>query len=1089
MEKDFLRYIRKNNAVHRLVGKIACLGFGVIALTAPFSLSALKASENSSPSEIESLRQQLYDANRELNKYKTHLFRSTHPEDKTKITQLSQQLAQQKELNHQLSEAIQMVEKDLVLARKESGTTEITIDALSAMVQKQRQAAEALEKEYKSQLDQTISKAETAKKLLVAELLTYSLEKQQQLALQVAELYEERQLAQLIANTTENALLAEIQQLHQQMNEERLQMVNLSQNLQTAAELLISFELHSRELEEGHRDATELHSHLSSHLMSTQDQHESTKQALSHLSAMAQMEKKALAETVRESKEALETKIAELDALNSQLSDMQVSHEFHSSWSQASEQQLEDALNEGAMLKFALADLRQQAEASQEMLSHLFATLTEESLQRFAAEESAVAMLDDLVSALDYVQASEQAQQNDHEYALTLSQHEQKNLTAENSQLKKENASLAADYATAQYDLTHYYTHLNEKLKEALLEKEEALAATLMYHQTSLEEEKENSAQRQARVDQQQHEHALSQATSLFHFQTAVESLFSQVQSLQNALTEEQRQHSLIQASLDIAADKQGKEQEQVSQLNTDLANALNDVSMLKENLRFQQEQLQASEMQLQQLEETSSLKIAELQVQFSAQQDEQNTLRELQARMSELQKRAAEETAKWQAKIDQLQSENEIGLAASLFNSETIVESLYSQMKSLQNELTEEQRQHTLIQTSLDIALEKQEKEKERASQLHQDLDKALTDISMLKEDLHLNQNKLEIDMAALQEKSDADNTQWQAKMDQLQSEHETSVATSLYNYETVVEGLNSHLQSLQNELAEARKQHSSIQAALDIAVGKQEEESGRSAQLHNDLDKALSDISMLKEDLRLNQDKLQASEMQMQQLEHNAASKFAELQSQFDAQSTQKTHLQQHLDALTFKHLDAKEHNKDLERTVQELVTRLKEKEQSESQLIANLEELESANSDLRQSLTQAVSQNYMSEKRISSLSEHLEQLTTMQGDRQAKEQELEQKLTDFSNLAEEQSLSLAETQRMLRKTREFSQMLTEENDRLKEHLTRIVATANKPTTAQQAKAAEQSTGRWTLPGLAKWLPEAAPQKEGILFQITER
>lgn len=312
------------------------------------------------------------------------------------------------------------------------------------------------------------------------------------------------------------------------------------------------------------------------------------------------------------------------------------------------------------------------------------------------------------------------------------------------------------------------------------------------------------------------------------------------------------------------------------------------------------------------------------------------------------------------------------------------------------------------------------------------QDLEDALTDAAMLK-----------FALADLQKSFDLSNL-----------ENGLNLSKALFNSEIIIESLYAQVQTLEQEVSEQKKQNTLRQTALDIALANQEQYRQEAAKLHIDLDSSLNDLSSLKQNLSQQQEQLQVAEMNMQQLNSTSFLKLTELEDKVNTLEAKKMELQQNLDLMTSTQSDKEERFKFLEQTVQDLQSRLHEKEQ----IAMNAEQLLATNQELQQSLNQAVAQNFMSEQRISSLSEHLEQLTGIQQERLSREQELEQKLHDFSNIAEEQSLSLGETHRRLEKSHEFAQLLREENDRLKEHLTRIIAK-------------HQETKQWALPGLTQW------------------
>ena len=95
--------------------------------------------------EEDNLRQQLHD-------YKARFFRSSHPQDMEKIQRLEKLIAEHQEESQRLMEKLQSLEKDILVARKQNSTLEITADALSAMIQAQKSSAVHVEEKYAKQL-------------------------------------------------------------------------------------------------------------------------------------------------------------------------------------------------------------------------------------------------------------------------------------------------------------------------------------------------------------------------------------------------------------------------------------------------------------------------------------------------------------------------------------------------------------------------------------------------------------------------------------------------------------------------------------------------------------------------------------------------------------------------------------------------------------------------------------------------------------------------------------------------------------------------------------------------------------------------
>lgn len=146
-------FANRRRAAAIAFGAIVCMNPGIEAWESgqidPQQLVAQKNSYDTSKiaQEIEVLREQFLEKNRELQEYKSQLFRDSHPKDQAKIKELSQAIAGHEKIKQQLLEEIQNLERELLSARKHIRSLETSSDALSAFIQTQRIATEAERRE------------------------------------------------------------------------------------------------------------------------------------------------------------------------------------------------------------------------------------------------------------------------------------------------------------------------------------------------------------------------------------------------------------------------------------------------------------------------------------------------------------------------------------------------------------------------------------------------------------------------------------------------------------------------------------------------------------------------------------------------------------------------------------------------------------------------------------------------------------------------------------------------------------------------------------------------------------------------------
>lgn len=104
-------------------------------------------SYEASSQDIEALRLQLQDKTKELEDYKAKLFRSSHPEDQTRIVALSRRIAEYEKSKQSLHNDIQNLEKELDLTRKQVQSLESSSLALTTLMEGQRASTDTERKQ------------------------------------------------------------------------------------------------------------------------------------------------------------------------------------------------------------------------------------------------------------------------------------------------------------------------------------------------------------------------------------------------------------------------------------------------------------------------------------------------------------------------------------------------------------------------------------------------------------------------------------------------------------------------------------------------------------------------------------------------------------------------------------------------------------------------------------------------------------------------------------------------------------------------------------------------------------------------------
>lgn len=105
-----------------------------------------------SPPDVYTLQEQLLEKTRELHDYKAKLFRASHPNDHAKITELNQKIAEHEKHTIALNSKIKEFEEALSNAKKQLSTLDISTQALTDYIQKQRITAESEKQELIARL-------------------------------------------------------------------------------------------------------------------------------------------------------------------------------------------------------------------------------------------------------------------------------------------------------------------------------------------------------------------------------------------------------------------------------------------------------------------------------------------------------------------------------------------------------------------------------------------------------------------------------------------------------------------------------------------------------------------------------------------------------------------------------------------------------------------------------------------------------------------------------------------------------------------------------------------------------------------------
>jgi hypothetical protein len=163
------------------------LSIGSFIFMSANSMTAFAASDNDRASLIQhhiansqqsesSLREQLLDKTRELEEYKANIFRSSHPLDQAKITELSQRIAAQEKLKNELLDKIHEYEDNLSKAKKQLSSLEISSNALTDYIHNQRIAIETEKQEFldrirKFEEDPSLANERKINKQLLHELI------------------------------------------------------------------------------------------------------------------------------------------------------------------------------------------------------------------------------------------------------------------------------------------------------------------------------------------------------------------------------------------------------------------------------------------------------------------------------------------------------------------------------------------------------------------------------------------------------------------------------------------------------------------------------------------------------------------------------------------------------------------------------------------------------------------------------------------------------------------------------------------------------------------------------------------------------
>lgn len=520
--------------------------------------------------EIENLKCQLEAVTRHLHEYKTQIFRSSHPQDLAKISSLNQQIKERDATNQKLMETLKALEKEMLVARKQSNTLEVTADALSALIVAQRKNNEANHQEHVSLLSQ------------MGEELQFT-------------------AAQLSA---QQALTAKI-------NDE----------LQNAQQTLASYEKRMQDLDKAHNEAMASAKAFEDQLKHANEEHSEKHQHLQLVLNDLEEAKTALYLELHQTRDELEKRMSESEAVKAKLSETMAQHDAQQAISQHLESSLQDALLDSTTLRFQLADLQKQAEEIEAKHSNLN-MVTEHLNQLTMSLDHAQDLETHFHDSKDHLAA---------EFQNKIQHHVQSN-QALNEALREKEETLNAAFDYYQ-GLVQEYQAKQEALNNSL-EQAEANRSQLQNELHTTQADRDAHKERLNSVQaEREHLQAMFDKRH-FDAIALEEQFHRDHETLKEHLTEKERDFTAAgmhylsmlddyRAQIETVEDRLAQAENQSKLLQTKLEEALVSKNQEKEQMRssFEKQQAEANELHLQLSEEHEALKMAliEKDVAFSS--------------------------------------------------------------------------------------------------------------------------------------------------------------------------------------------------------------------------------------------------------------------------------------------------------------------------------------------------------------------------------------------------------------------------------------------------------------------------------------
>lgn len=1075
---DFLERVR--NFTMRL---FFSFGMAAAATAMPMTITANNASTymyavsdaaHDQSAEIEKLKRQLQTATRDLHEYKAQLFRSSHPQDLAKIASLNQQIDDRDAINEKMNETLRSLEKDMLQARKQASTLEVTADALSAMIMAQRSVNDNQQKEH---------------------------------LVRVRTLNDELQTAM--------ALLEKEQQLTSKMDKQ------LNETQQTLA----AYEKRINELEIGHAEALAATTAIESKLMDADQQHSDAHQELHFALNDLEQAKNALYAEVFQTKAELEKRMASEENLKQNLAEAtQRLQEQQERFAQL-ETELQNALFESSMLKFQMADVQAKQSHLDEQntahLNHLTMSLDyardlensqtalqenvqnnlskhfhdNESLKRTVQEKEEVlttAMLFYEATLKEYqareeilhaslMQSQSRGCQLETELESALNTHNEEQQRLE--KLKADKEHFQTMFEKRHFDaiaLEEQFRNDHLNLKNDLNEKEQAFSEAALHYLSMLDDYRQQVEAVEARLSQAEKEGTSLQArlesslTAHDQERTHIQSLHDEKEQLRSSFEKYQAEAIELQEKWNF---EQASLQNALEEKEAAFSGVAYHYLSMLEDFRHQ---VDVTEEKLSQSEQVRS-KLEEKLASYVPGHEEEKTA---------LQNTLQTEIDRLNAVIEQLQTsallaqeglQNEIiGLKSILHLKEEALTAAdqqvhgirtdhHSQIETLEQHLSEIATKYSQLQDKHESSFEEIAKEKQ------------------LFESMKMEIQDLQIALEKQQSEALASTEQLKSEISSLQNhlrEKEETLSLTTEDTLSLKTALLAEKASLEERLAEAEKIHSTHQQQLETSNLAYDEEKKNSSRLLIDIESARQTISQFKEAAEEQLSNIASKELEIKALQESTEllkAKFLaekeELQAKLDEQLLHSETMQSQINDMLSKQAVSSEQNTELERQLQQLNSSLEEKDHQMLETLSQLQSLKLKAAELNDQLGAASMESSHAEERIAALraalattqteqtsqqlsltlaidklhaqanedkatiaqlSEDIEQLAlNNQYKADARRQEFDQQMHSFSALVERQDRALADAGETLQQAQLLSEHLQRENEHLKRTL----------------------------------------------------